>query len=160
MSDLQTATNFELESFVHDWSERYLDPLVANYDNVDYLRSLMGLHSPKAEDMGWLLADALRHLKNPLSYPGIVNRVMRYFVDGTLMDAKKLRVPAVDAVARYLTCDPTCFDANGDFYPDRGVLKPGEVFIGSEITGNVSMVRSPNAPVGAITLAVEIIEFS
>ena len=144
-TDLQTATNFELESFVHDWSERYLEPLMANYDNVDYLRSLMGLHSPKAEDMGWLLADALKHLKNPLSYPGLVNRVMRYFVDGTLMDAKKLRVPAVDAVARYLTCDPTCFDANGDFYPDRGVLKPGEVFIGSEITGNVSMVRSPNA---------------
>ena len=144
-TDLQTATNFKLDAFVESWYEEYMAPLTANYDNVDYLSKLMGLYSEHADKMDWILPKALTELKDPLSYPGIVNRVMNYFVEGTLLDSRRLRVPIVDAVARYLTCDPTAFDANGDFHPSRGVLKPGEIFVGSEITGNVSMVRSPNA---------------
>ena len=144
-SDIQTATNFKLEAFVNKWGTDYLTALIDNHDNPEYLRQLMDLLGSNGDDRGWVLARGLKTLKNPLSYPGIINRVMNYFVENTLMDSRKLRVPVQEAVSRYLTCDPTCFDANGDFDASRGVLKPGEVFIGSEITGNVTIVRSPNA---------------
>jgi len=145
-SNIQSIANFNLERFVKDDGIAYLKEFSDNHDNTQFIKGKLGMITTDSSvDKSWALANAFDKLQSPLDYPAIVSRVIRHFIDGDAVDVRKLRIPTNKAVARYFTCDPTCFTSDGEFNASAGVLKPGEVFVGSEIVGDIAITRSPNA---------------